>query len=59
MVAKSARTYQKNEKVVIKKRPFIIQGTCYGAFAKGPTFVGVLFGKINTVYDLDEVLSNV
>ena len=34
MVAKSARTYQKNEKVVIKKRPFIIQGTCYGAFTK-------------------------
>ena len=23
-----------------------------------PTFVGVLSGKINTVYDLDEVLSD-
>ena len=26
--------------------------------SKKPTFVSVLSGKINTVYDLDEVLSN-
>ena len=25
-------------------------------YSKDPTFVGVLSGKINTVYDLDEVL---
>lgn len=34
-------------------RPTIIR-----KYSKGPTFVGVLSGKINTVYDLDEVLSN-
>ncbi|MCM1231864.1 MAG: FAD-binding oxidoreductase [Ruminococcus flavefaciens] len=27
-------------------------------YSKNPTFVGVLSGKINTVYDLDEVLSD-
>lgn len=34
-------------------RPTVIR-----EYSKGPTFVGVLSGKINTVYDLDEVLSN-
>ena len=27
-------------------------------FTKNPTFISVLSGKINTVYDLDEVLKN-
>ena len=26
-------------------------------FSENPTFVGVLSGKINTVYDLDEILT--
>lgn len=34
-------------------RPTVIK-----IYSKNPTFVGVLSGKINTVYDLDEVLSN-
>ena len=34
-------------------RPTIIR-----TYSKKPTFVGVLSGKINTVYDLDEVLSD-
>lgn len=34
-------------------RPTVIR-----TYAKNPTCVGVLSGKINTVYDLDEVLSN-
>lgn len=34
-------------------RPTVIR-----VYSKNPTFVGVLSGKINTVYDLDEVLSN-
>lgn len=34
-------------------RPTVIK-----KYSEGPTFVGVLSGKINTVYDLDEVLSN-
>ena len=33
-------------------RPTVIR-----KYSEGPTFVGVLSGKINTVYDLDEVLS--
>ena len=32
-------------------RPTVIR-----KFSEGPTFVSVLSGKINTVYDLDEVL---
>ena len=32
-------------------RPTIIR-----EYSKNPTFIGVLSGKINTVYDLDEVL---
>ena len=32
-------------------RPTVIR-----KYTSGPTFVGVLSGKINTVYDLDEVL---
>ncbi len=35
-------------------RPTVIR-----TYSKNPTFVGVLSGKINTVYDLDEVLDNV
>jgi len=35
-------------------RPTVIR-----TYSKNPTFVGVLSGKINTVYDLDEVLSDV
>jgi len=34
-------------------RPTVIR-----TYSKNPTFVGVLSGKINTVYDLDEVLDN-
>ena len=34
-------------------RPTVIR-----VYHKNPTFVGVLSGKINTVYDLDEVLSD-
>lgn len=34
-------------------RPTVIR-----TYSEGPTFVGVLSGKINTVYDLDEVLRN-
>jgi len=34
-------------------RPTVIK-----IYSENPTFVGVLSGKINTVYDLDEVLSN-
>lgn len=34
-------------------RPTVIQ-----TYSKNPTFIGVLSGKINTVYDLDEVLSD-
>lgn len=34
-------------------RPTVIR-----KYTEGPTFVGVLSGKINTVYDLDEVLTN-
>ena len=34
-------------------RPTVIK-----EFSKEPTFVSVLSGKINTVYDLDEVLLN-
>jgi hypothetical protein len=32
-------------------RPTVIRKYC-----ENPTFIGVLSGKINTVYDLDEVL---
>lgn len=34
-------------------RPTVIR-----VYSQNPTFVGVLSGKINTVYDLDEVLTN-
>ena len=34
-------------------RPTVIR-----KYTENPTFVGVLSGKINTVYDLDEVLDN-
>lgn len=34
-------------------RPTVIR-----KYSDGPTFLGVLSGKINTVYDLDEVLSD-
>lgn len=34
-------------------RPTVIR-----KYSEAPTFIGVLSGKINTVYDLDEVLSN-
>ncbi len=34
-------------------RPTVIR-----TYSQNPTFVGVLSGKINTVYDLDEVLEN-
>jgi hypothetical protein len=33
-------------------RPTVIR-----VYSKNPTFVGVLSGKINTVYDLDEILT--
>lgn len=35
-------------------RPTVIK-----QFSSKPTFISVLSGKINTVYDLDEVLTNV
>ena len=34
-------------------RPTVIK-----VFSKNPTFVSVLSGKINTVYDLNEILTN-
>ena len=34
-------------------RPTVIK-----QFTKNPTFISVLSGKINTIYDLDEVLKN-
>jgi len=34
-------------------RPTVIR-----TYSKNPTFIGVLSGKVNTVYDLDEVLEN-
>ena len=34
-------------------RPTVIR-----VYSKNPTFVGVLSGKINTVYDLNEVLDD-
>ena len=34
-------------------RPTVIR-----KYSDGPTFISVLSGKINTVYDLDEVLSD-
>ena len=34
-------------------RPTVIR-----EYSRNPTFIGVLSGKVNTVYDLDEVLSN-
>lgn len=34
-------------------RPTVIR-----TYSKNPTFISVLSGKINTVYDLDEVLEN-
>ena len=34
-------------------RPTVIR-----KYSKSPTFIGVLSGKINTVYDLDEVLQD-
>ena len=34
-------------------RPTVIR-----VYSRKPTFVGVLSGKINTVYDLDEVLDH-
>ena len=34
-------------------RPTVIR-----TFSMNPTFISVLSGKINTVYDLDEVLKN-
>ena len=34
-------------------RPTVIK-----VFSQAPTFISVLSGKINTVYDLDEVLEN-
>lgn len=34
-------------------RPTLIK-----VFSRSPTFISVLSGKINTVYDLDEVLDN-
>lgn len=34
-------------------RPTVVR-----TYSQNPTFVAVLSGKINTVYDLDEVLTN-
>lgn len=34
-------------------RPTVVR-----VYSQSPTFVSVLSGKINTVYDLDEVLTN-
>lgn len=66
-----ARKYLKEDyrftyaKSLYSMKPILVQSeiddsrpTVIKYFSKSPTFVSVLSGKINTVYDLDEVLKN-
>jgi D amino acid oxidase (DAO) family protein len=66
-----ARKYMRNEytfsydKSLFSMKPILMSSelddsrpTLVRKYSDGPTFVSVLSGKINTVYDLDEVLSD-
>lgn len=66
-----ARKYMREEyifeykKSLFSMKPILMQSeiddsrpTVIKVYSKNPTFIGVLSGKINTVYDLDEVLSD-
>lgn len=70
-MASLARKYVKDEygfeyrKSLFSMKPILMSSeiddsrpTVIRTYSKNPTFVGVLSGKINTVYDLDEVLSD-
>ena len=53
------------KKSLFSMKPILMQSeiddsrpTVIKVYSKNPTFIGVLSGKINTVYDLDEVLSD-
>lgn len=55
----------KHEKSLFSMKPILLSSeiddsrpTVIRKYSENPTFVGVLSGKINTVYDLDEVLSD-
>ena len=55
----------KYEKSLFSMKPILMASeiddsrpTVIRTFSESPTFVSVLSGKINTVYDLDEVLRN-
>ena len=71
-MANLARKYMKEEyqfkylKSLFSMKPILMSSeiddsrpTVIRVYSKNPTFVGVLSGKINTVYDLDEVLTDV
>lgn len=56
----------KYEKSIFSMKPILMASevddsrpTVIRTFSTNPTFISVLSGKINTVYDLDEVLTNV
>ncbi len=70
-MANLARKYMKDEyefnykSSLFSMKPILMSSeiddsrpTVVRTYSKNPTFVGVLSGKINTVYDLDEVLDN-
>lgn len=70
-MANLARKYMRNEygfkykSSLFSMKPILMSSeiddsrpTVIRTYSTNPTFVGVLSGKINTVYDLDEVLSN-
>jgi len=70
-MANLARKYLKNEfsfeykESLFSMKPILMSSeiddsrpTIIRTYSKNPTFVSVLSGKINTVYDLDEVLSD-
>ena len=70
-MASLARKYLKDEfafeyrESLFSMKPILINSeiddsrpTVIRTYSKNPTFVGVLSGKINTVYDLDEVLDD-
>ena len=70
-MANLARKYMKDDyqfgylKSLFSMKPILMSSeiddsrpTVIRVYSKKPTFVGVLSGKINTVYDLDEVLTD-
>ena len=70
-MARLARKYMRDEysfeyeKSLFSMKPILMSSeiddsrpTVIKTYSKNPTFIGVLSGKINTVYDLDEVLEN-